>query len=80
MRLRLIFNLWVILALSSGCAHEANSYRKAEGMVNERQERAFAVCRANAAPILAKSGELMGLTAYHQAITDCMLAQGYTKL
>jgi hypothetical protein len=49
-------------------------------MVDERQERAFADCRAKAAPILAKSGELMGRIAYQQAIADCMSAQGYTKL
>ena len=79
MHLQLIIILFTACVLS-GCAHEANSYRKAEGMVNEGQERAFAACRTNAEPILANSGSLMGLTAYNQSITDCMRAQGYTKL
>ena len=79
MRLQLIIILFTACVLS-GCAHEANSYRKTEGLVNESQERAFATCRANAAPILENNGRLMGLTAYNQSITDCMRAQGYTKL
>ena len=63
----------------SGCAHEANSYRKAEGLVNDAQEKAFAACRANATPILSSSGGILGQPAYHQAIVDCMSVQGYVK-
>jgi hypothetical protein len=79
MRFRPIIILFAVCVLS-GCAHEANSYRKTEGLVNETQERTFATCRANAAPILENSGRLMGLTAYNQSISDCMRAQGYIKL
>ena len=64
--------------LLAGCAHDASSYRPADGGANEAQERAFAGCRANAVP-LASQGGLVGLTAYHQAIGDCMRAQGYVK-
>ena len=76
---RLIIVLFAACVLS-GCAHEAKSYRKEEGMVTGGQERAFAGCQAAAEPILEKSGRVMGLTAYHQAISDCMRAQGYDKL
>jgi hypothetical protein len=79
MHSRLSSILIAVLALA-GCAHDARSYRPAEGSVNETQERAFAACRANAEPILKKSGSLMGLTAYDQSITDCMRDRGYTKL
>jgi hypothetical protein len=71
--------LFFVLTLA-GCAHEASSYRPAEGGVNAAQERAFAACRNKAEPILEKSGRVMGLAAYDQSITDCMSAQGYTKL
>ena len=80
MRFRWIIILFAAVCVLSGCAHEANSYRKAEGLVNESQERAFATCRANAAPILENNGRLMGLTAYNESISDCMRAQGYIKL
>ena len=76
---RLIIALIAACVLTA-CALEANSYRKEEGMVTGGQERAFANCQATAEPILAKSGRVMGLTAYNQAISDCMRAQGYEKL
>ncbi len=74
---RMIIILCAVCVLS-GCAHEASSYRKAEGRVDDAQQRAFAGCRAKAEP-LASAGGLGGL-AYHQAISDCMKAQGYEKL
>lgn len=49
-------------------------------MITGGQERAFAGCQAAAEPILAKSGRVMGRTAYDQSIRDCMRAQGYEKL
>lgn len=76
---RFIVILCVALTLV-GCAIDARSYRPAEGLTNDAQERAFAACSAAAAPILANSGGLMGRTEYNQSITDCMRAKGYTKL
>jgi hypothetical protein len=62
----------------AGCAHNAESYRSATTGANEEQERAFAACRANATPLMGMGG-LLGITAYHQSISDCMRAQGYVK-
>lgn len=74
---RLIVILYAALTLA-GCAHDARSYRRAEGLTNDAQERAFAACRAAAPP--PSGGSLTALTAYNESITDCMRAQGYTKL
>jgi hypothetical protein len=66
-------------AALSGCAHDASSYRLADGGTEEAKERAVAACRNNASPILVNSGGLIALAAYSQSINDCMRAQGYVK-
>jgi hypothetical protein len=70
--------LIIVALLGGGCAHSADSYQATDGGVNEGRERAFAGCRADATPLIGMGG-LIGITAYHQAIGDCMRAQGYAK-